>query len=523
MLPRMLAALVLTTAVLFAVPTPAATAAVTCGGTNIALNRPATASSSENGGLLPAKAFDGNTGTRWSSAFSDPQWLQVDLGTAQQLCRVALRWEAAFARTFTLQGSATGAAGSWFDLVPAATGASGTQTIDVTSATPARFVRMTGLTRATRYGYSLFELEVYPTVVPPTTSAAWPTWGGGPGHAGVNAGERTLGNANVAGLHRLRLTAGNIDSPVAADGSAYGVIGAGQLAAVDLATGAVRWTSPASSEFALRFTTPATVGNGLAFGGTLTGWVRAYDTATGAERWAARIDGNQLFHAPILVGDTLYAKGDAQGDNTLIYAFNAATGAVRWTRELTGYTQATLTYDSGRLYLAGGNSGLLSAVDAGTGAVLWSVPVMSTQVQYAPVAAGGRVFLPGALAAYDGATGRLLWNRGGGYSFPAVLDSTLYGVDFSTTPPTLRAIDPATGTDRWTFSQAGPAITNSFFSAAPVLANGVLYVNLGRVLAMDPATRQVRWTGPEGATSGPVVADGRVLIHTGEGLGVYGL
>ena len=54
--------------------------AATCGTTNIALNRPATASSLENSGFPASNAVDGNTGTRWSSAFSDPQWLEVDLG-----------------------------------------------------------------------------------------------------------------------------------------------------------------------------------------------------------------------------------------------------------------------------------------------------------------------------------------------------------------------------------------------------------------------------------------------------------
>src|SRR5581483_4086170 len=52
-----------------------------CGTTNAAQGRPATASSSENTTLGPANAVDGNTGTRWSSAFSDPQWIQVDLGS----------------------------------------------------------------------------------------------------------------------------------------------------------------------------------------------------------------------------------------------------------------------------------------------------------------------------------------------------------------------------------------------------------------------------------------------------------
>jgi len=64
-----------------------------CGTTNIALNRPATASTTENAGTPASAAVDGNAGTRWSSAFADPQWLQVDLGSVQPLCQVTLNWE----------------------------------------------------------------------------------------------------------------------------------------------------------------------------------------------------------------------------------------------------------------------------------------------------------------------------------------------------------------------------------------------------------------------------------------------
>src|SRR5690242_21340642 len=52
-----------------------------CGTANAALNRPATASSVENGGVPASAAVDGNGGTRWGSAFADPQWLQIDLGS----------------------------------------------------------------------------------------------------------------------------------------------------------------------------------------------------------------------------------------------------------------------------------------------------------------------------------------------------------------------------------------------------------------------------------------------------------
>ena len=66
--------------------------------TVVSQGKPATASSSEWAGTYrPTAAVDGNTGTRWSSAFSDPQWLQVDLGATHRISRVALNWEAAYA------------------------------------------------------------------------------------------------------------------------------------------------------------------------------------------------------------------------------------------------------------------------------------------------------------------------------------------------------------------------------------------------------------------------------------------
>src|SRR5690349_21187522 len=63
------------------------------GGSNIAQGKPTTASSTENAGTPAANATDGNTGTRWSSAFSDPQWVQVDLGQRYAINHVTLNWE----------------------------------------------------------------------------------------------------------------------------------------------------------------------------------------------------------------------------------------------------------------------------------------------------------------------------------------------------------------------------------------------------------------------------------------------
>src|SRR5947209_19212633 len=101
------ASLVLT-ALVPLVQAPAASAA-TCGTTDIAQGRTATASSTENASFPASNAVDGNTGTRWSSAFSDPQWIEVDLGASQSICQVTLDWETAYGKAFQIQTSTDGA------------------------------------------------------------------------------------------------------------------------------------------------------------------------------------------------------------------------------------------------------------------------------------------------------------------------------------------------------------------------------------------------------------------------------
>ena len=122
--------------------------------------RPAAASTTENATTAASNALDGNTGTRWSSAFADPQWLSVDLGSARSVNRVRLNWEAAYATAYSIQTSANNS--TWSTVYSTTTGHGGIE--DLTFATTsARYVRVLGTARATAYGYSLWEFEVYGT------------------------------------------------------------------------------------------------------------------------------------------------------------------------------------------------------------------------------------------------------------------------------------------------------------------------------------------------------------------------
>jgi glucosylceramidase len=152
-------------------PTPTATPIV---GTNIAQGKPVTCSSIENAGTPCASAVDGNAGTRWSSAFSDPQWIDVDLGGSYNINHVTLTWEAAYGKSFQIQTSTDNA--NWTPIYTTTTGTGGTQSLAV--AGTGRYIRMNGTVRGTVYGYSLWEFAVNGTPVggptPAPTATATP-------------------------------------------------------------------------------------------------------------------------------------------------------------------------------------------------------------------------------------------------------------------------------------------------------------------------------------------------------------
>jgi hypothetical protein len=94
----------------------------------------------------------------------------------QPVTRVKLDWEVAYGSGYTIQTSTNGS--SWTNAYTEYAGDGGTDDLKVTA--NARYVRLNGTTRATGYGYSLWEFQVYgacpgggptggPTTSPPTT------------------------------------------------------------------------------------------------------------------------------------------------------------------------------------------------------------------------------------------------------------------------------------------------------------------------------------------------------------------
>ncbi|MEV0719814.1 discoidin domain-containing protein, partial [Asanoa sp. NPDC050611] len=126
--------------------------------TNVALNKPATASSVENAAFPASQAVDASTTTRWSSAFGDPQWIQVDLGQTYSISRVRLLWEAAYGSAYRIETSPNGT--TW-TVARTVTGGNGGEDDNTGLSASGRYVRIYGTARGTAYGYSLFNLEVF--------------------------------------------------------------------------------------------------------------------------------------------------------------------------------------------------------------------------------------------------------------------------------------------------------------------------------------------------------------------------
>lgn len=133
---------------------------VTAALVNIALNKPVTTSSDDPSGTLPgSNAVDGSTTTRWGSIFTDPQWIDVDLQAPYDISKVVLKWETAAAKAYQIQVSYDNI--NWTSIYSTTNGAGGTESLNITGT--GRYIRMYGTARATTYGYSLFEFEVYGT------------------------------------------------------------------------------------------------------------------------------------------------------------------------------------------------------------------------------------------------------------------------------------------------------------------------------------------------------------------------
>ncbi len=201
--------------------------------------------------------------------------------------------------------------------------------------------------------------------------------------------------------------------PAVADGVVYAGSYDGTVAAVDAATGAVRWTfdvgapietgivlgeglihvdtmegyhyalDPITGEqvwlgvFGAAATTTSLVVDGTLIGGSRAASVRAFDAATGTPRWMAHFNGSWVQSGAIVIGPDTIAIGSS--DKRTVQAFLISDGSHVWETPVSGAPWAIPALAGGVVYETSISIDLwapwgpsLFAIDAATGGLLWT-------------------------------------------------------------------------------------------------------------------------------------------------------
>jgi outer membrane protein assembly factor BamB len=349
-------------------------------------------------------------------------------------------------------------------------------------------------------------------------------------------------------------------------------------------------------------TPPATKGTAVAYQIDATHSGAQYDSVTPplVQRWSRDLGGQISY--PLIAGGRIFVTvANPSSYGTKLYALDEANGATLWGPvDLGGtYGWSNATYEAGRVFAVNFN-GLLRAFDAASGALLWSKQLPG---QYSfdspPTASGGVVYVVGAgtgvtLYAVDEQDGAVIWSNvmfsgsdsspavtstgvfvsfachfdfdfspqdgsliwqhsegctGGGGSTPVLFGGRLYegdsltekkmfdaptGAVLGTFPPgpppafsgstgffltgsILRARDAYSGAVRWSFTGDGTLIS------APIVDNGYVYIgsSSGKVYALDGSTGVNVWTGNLGAavqTTESLVTRPHTGLGAGDGL-----
>ncbi len=252
--------------------------------------------------------------------------------------------------------------------------------------------------------------------------------------------------------------------------------------------------------------------------------IAALDVATGAVRWRAYTGGpgdTPLGSAVRLAGSHVIVGDEA------IAAFDRTSGRQAWRfvpRQ--GRGAGIFLGDAGHgLVLAGSVSGDLYAIDAATGAQRWTRRLRRplTTAVYPPVVAAGRIVvaftgfdrrLSGGVAAFD-LQGTRLWMRrlpaGVGTTGAVTIDGTTAIV--GTTDGAIRAYAIADGSARWSLPRRRGLEPRGRDIRALARSGRVLVAGSldGALVAYDLDTRRQRWSytdGPDGAAALRLAADG---------------
>ena len=312
-------------------------------------------------------------------------------------------------------------------------------------------------------------------------------------------------------------TGDSIESSAAiADGIVYVGVGNGDLIAVDLDSGALRWKY--STQSYIGESSPA-VGSGAVYVGDLDGTLHAVSARDGKPLWTFKTDA-EIKSSPVLVPvpeDDLVLIGSY---DTHLYALEARTGKLRWKYQTDGPVHATPAVHNGFAFIAGCDE-TFRAIRVSDGTQAYAI-VAGAYTGASPVLDGDRAYFGTfnfEVLALDLKAQKVAWR----YSdpagqFPYYSSAALSGgkVIVGGRDKLVHAIDAATGKPAWTFT------TRARVDSSPVVAGGRVYIGSAdnRLYVLDLASGRKLWEFDTGAsiTASPAVAAGRVVIGSHDGV-----
>ena len=314
----------------------------------------------------------------------------------------------------------------------------------------------------------------------------------------------------------------DVGGPIASSAAiAGGVVyvggGDGDLVALDLASGTLRWKYETGN---LIGESSPTVAGDAVYIGDLGGVVHAVNVRDGKPLWTYKT-GGEIKASPV-VADGVVLIGSY---DTKLYAIDARTGKARWSVETKGMVHATAGVREGMTFVTGCDT-LFRAIRIADGKEVFQVET-GAYTAASPLLAGDRAYVGtfnAEFLAIDLTRRTVAWR----YSqqdteFPyyssAALDGTRLIVGGR--DKLVHAVDAMSGKRLWTFA------ARARVDSSPAVAGGRVFVGSGdgRLYVLDSQSGKKLWEFDTGAgiSASPAIAAGRVVVGAEDGrLYVFG-
>lgn len=155
-----------------------------------------------------------------------------------------------------------------------------------------------------------------------------------------------------------------------------------------------------------------------------TGRLVALDAASGTRQWRVTTPAPTDLSPACSDGDVFFSD-----EGGTLYSVDGERGETNWTHQFDAAPDSKPTVGPDRVYVLGDST--LHALDRADGSLLWSAP--TDPIEDNVTATTEHVYVGGeTLEAFDAETGELAWERPidgytGGYGVPVVVDGYLYG------------------------------------------------------------------------------------------------